>query len=401
MKVSIEEARSFLVKYHNLTGTHSLNGVDGVLKYMTKVRCIQYDPLNIIGRNTDLVLQARVIDYKPEMLLQLLYKDRLLVDGWDKMMSVYPSEDWAFFHFVREQKGIEAVSILKNRESDDALKFTEVVLDSLAKNGPMEPKQIPLGAAGKNSWGHRNLSSATLDYLYHVGKVGVYTKKNVNKVYDLIERLLPESLLSQPNPFKNEYDFMKWYVYRRLGSVGMLWNKNGGGWLATLMPNKNTRKSILDEYIAEEKVQRIEVDGVLEPFYIRSSDAHLFESTFSKAVRFLAPLDNILWERDMLSKIFDFNYTWEVYVPADKRKYGYYVIPVLYGNRFIARFEPEKSKTTFQIKNWWWEKDVSVSDKLINLILKEMKRLAECFNKTDGVHKSTEDIIRNPSHNIK
>ena len=393
MKISKEDARSFLVKYHNLTKSHSLKGIGGALEYMKKVRCIQYDPLNIIGRNTDLVLQSRVMDYKPEMLTQLLYEDRILIDGWDKMMSVYPAEDWAYFHYVRKEKGIEAVSILKHRDSDEALKFTEVVLDSLAENGPMEPKQIPLGPAGINSWGHRNLSSVTLDYLYHIGKIGVFTKKNVNKVYDLIENLLPGNILNQTNPFKTEYDFMKWYVYRRLGSIGMLWNRNGGGWLATLMPNKTTRKQILDEYINEGLVQQIEVEDIPELFYVRSSDAHIFDSKFSKAIRFIAPLDNIIWERNMLSKLFDFDYTWEVYVPADKRKYGYYVIPVLYGNRFIARFEPEKSKTHFQIKNWWWEKDVSVSDKLIDLILKEMTRLATCFDKKDGVHCSVETMM--------
>ena len=393
MKITKEDARSFLVKYHNLTGSSSLKGIDGVLEYMNKVRCIQYDPLNIIGRNTDLVLQSRVMDYKPEMLTQLLYKDRLLIDGWDKMMSIYPTEDWVYFHLIREQKGIEAVSILKHRDSEEALKFTEVVLESLAKNGPLEPKQIPLGAAGKSSWGHRNLSSATLDYLYHIGKAGIYTKKNVNKVYDLIENLLPNDMLCQPNPFKTEHDFMKWYVYRRLGSVGMLWNRNGGGWLATLMPNKTARKRFLDEYVGDGMVQQIEIEGIAEPFYIRSCDARIFDSKFSKAVRFIAPLDNIIWERDMLSKLFDFDYTWEVYVPADKRKYGYYVIPVLYGNRFIARFEPEKSKTHFQIKNWWWEKDFSVSDKVIDLILNEMKRLAVCFEKKDSVHSSAETII--------
>jgi len=394
MKISKDDARCFLITYQHLTESQSLSGVDGILGYIKKAGCIQYDPLNIIGRNADLVLQSRIIDYKPEMLEQLLYKDRLLVDGWDKMMSIYSSEDWPYFHFVRKKNGVDTVPVLKHRNSEDALLYTDVVLDALAKNGPMLPKQIQLGAAGTGRWGHRNLSSAAMDYLYHIGKIGVYKKAGVTKIYDLIENLLPDDILKQPSPFKSEYEFMKWYVYRRLGSIGMLWNKNGGGWLATLMPDKKLRQRILDEYVADGLVQCIEVDGITEKFYIRSIDMHFFDYPTSETMRFIAPLDNLIWERDMLSKVFDFKYTWEVYVPASKRKFGYYVIPVLFKNRFIARFEPENSKTHIKIKNWWWEKDVSISTEIIDLSLREMERLATCFDKKDGVHESTCSIIK-------
>ncbi|MCL2078198.1 MAG: winged helix DNA-binding domain-containing protein [Oscillospiraceae bacterium] len=397
MKICKTDARNFLVNYQNLT--NPLSGVGGILEYIKKVGCIQYDPLNIIARNADLVLQSRIRDYKPEMLEQLLYKDRFLIDGWDKMMSIYSREDWAYFHFVREKRGVETIATLRHRKSEDALLHLETVLSALAENGAMLPKQIKLGSADSGSWGHRNLSSATLDYLFHIGKVGVFKKVNVNKVYDLIENLLPDNILNQPNPFKSEYDFIKWHVYRRLGSVGMLWNRNGGGWLATFMGDKNLRQRILNEYVDEGLIQCVEVEGIAAKFYVKSKDVHLFDKKSGiETIRFIAPLDNLLWDRDMLTKLFDFTYTWEVYIPAAKRKYGYYVLPVLYGNRFIARFEPEKSKSHIQIKNWWWEKDVPVSNALIDLVLQEMERLAVCFKKTEGIHESVGTIIKNQAH---
>jgi hypothetical protein len=384
VKVSKEDACSFLVRYQNLTGPQSLSGVEGILEYIKKVGCIQYDPLNIIGRNADLVLQSRIIDYRPEMLEQLLYKDRLLIDGWDKMMSIYSREDWPYFRRVREKRGIGAISTLQYRNSSDALLYTDDVMESLAQNGPMLPKQIQLGSVNAGRWGHRNLSSATMDYLFHIGKLGVFKKVNVTKVYDLIENLLPDQILNQPDPFKSEYDFIKWYVYRRLGSVGMLWNRDGGGWLATCLEDKNLRQRILDEHVMDGLIQCVEVEGISDKFYIRSEDASLFDTNslaVSETIRFIAPLDNLLWDRNMLSKLFGFTYTWEVYVPVTKRKYGYYVIPVLYKNRFIARFEPQKSNLHMQVKNWWWEEGVSVSNDLTDLILREMERLALCFHK--------------------
>lgn len=397
MKITKKEACNFLIRYQNLTGSQPLSGVDGILEYIKKVGCIQYDPLNIVGRNADLVLQSRIIDYRPEMLEQLLYKDRLLIDGWDKMMSIYSREDWPYFRFIREKKDIETINTLKHRNSSDALLYTDVVMESLAQKGPMLPKQIQIGSAGAKRWGHRNLSSATMDYLFQIGKIGIFKKVNVNKVYDLIENILPDTILNQPDPFDSEYDFCKWYIYRRLGSVGMLWNKNGGGWLGQYLQEKNLRSRILDEYVADGSIQCVEIEGISDKFYIRTKDAFLFDtisSTISEPIRFIAPLDNLLWDRGMLSKLFDFDYSWEVYVPVTKRKYGYYVIPVLYGKRFIARFEPQKSNSHIQIKNWWWEKGVSVSNDMIDLIIQEMERLAACLNKKEGIHKSINTILR-------
>jgi hypothetical protein len=90
----------------------------------------------------------------------------------------------------------------------------------------------------------------------------------------------------------------------------------------------------------------------------------------------MAPLDNLLWDRRMLKEIFDFEYKWEVYVPADKRRYGYYVLPVLYGDRFVARFEPgyDKQQGILTIKGWWWEEGVAPSEQM-------RIDLADCFHR--------------------
>jgi len=396
MKFSKEEARRFLIRYHHLDGIQPLLGMDGVMEYVKKVGCIQFDPLNIVGRNADLVLQSRISDYKPNMLEQLLYEKRSLIDGWDKVMSIYPTEDWSYFHLVREQRGKEAISTLQYRNSTEALNYVDVVIKALADNGAMQPKQIGSGFAGSGTWGRRNIYSATLDYLFHVGKVGVSKKINVNKIYDLIENLLPAHILEHPVPFETEHDFFKWYVYRRIGSIGMLWNRSGGGWLGTLMPDKKTRQHILDELVDDGSLIAIEVEDITDRFYARNNDISIFEALMEskhKNMKFIAPLDNLIWDRDMITKLFGFEYTWEVYVPVVKRKYGYYVLPVLYGDRFIARFEPEKSTTHMCMKNWWWENGVDVSEELIDSVMRAMERFSVFLGKKQGVHESVRDKL--------
>lgn len=109
-------------------------------------------------------------------------------------------------------------------------------------------------------------------------------------------------------------------------------------------------------------------------------------------VRFVAPLDNMLWDRTMVERLFDFVYRWEVYTPVDKRKYGYYVLPVIYNHNFVARFEPEPVSRAgcFCIKNWWWERNVSPNERMYAAIMLEMDRFSEYL----GVESAKENRLK-------
>lgn len=364
--ISKDEARRFLVNYHNLNGSQQYCGSDGVVQYFTKVRSIQYDPLNVVGRNADLVLQSRIKDYKPEMLQNLLYKEHRLVDGFDKEMCIYISEDYSRFERIRSASGMSTKSTLTYRNQLDALEILDEVRDYIHKNGAIGAKDISIGQNKESGWGHRKLSSAALDYLYTIGELCVVNKNGTQKQYDFTENVLPSHLL-KPDPLTDENEFLRWYMKRRIGSTGLVWDKNGGAWQGHFLSNKVKREQILKELCDAGEITRLFVEDIRTPFYIQKGDEHYFSNTGShKLVKFLAPLDNVLWDREMVKLLFDFEYRWEVYTPADKRKYGYYVLPVLYGDQLIARFEPEKMKTNtpFTIKNWWWEPDAPITNEL-------------------------------------
>lgn len=110
-----EEARHMLCRYHNLDGAESLCGKKGVEKIMQRIHSIQYDPLNVVARNADLVLQARVKDYSESVLYDLLYKEHKLIDGFDKEMCIYDTKDFARFQFVRNEYEKHALPTLKYR----------------------------------------------------------------------------------------------------------------------------------------------------------------------------------------------------------------------------------------------------------------------------------------------
>ena len=115
-------------------------------------------------------------------------------------------------------------------DKDKALEYIEVAIRILKNEGPKLSTQMDFGKTEKGKWGHGKLAGATLDYLFHKGIVGVSQKKGTQKVYDLIENLIPESILSARNPFSNLKDFHKWLLVRRIGSIGLYWNTSNAVW---------------------------------------------------------------------------------------------------------------------------------------------------------------------------
>ena len=379
-QISNETARNFLVSHQDLNDSRALEGYEGAVSYLRKVRCIQFDPLNVVGRNPDLVLQARVRNYRPEILADLLYRDRILVDGADKMLSIFPREDYPKMARIRKATAEELTGILSRRGSSEALDILEEVREYIRANGPQPASGIDIGGRAKEGrWGHKKLSSAALDYLYHSGQLGISAKIGTQKVYDLIENLLPEEILNGKDPFDTDRDFLKWYVMRRIGSIGLVWNRNAGAWLGHFLGDQRLRTEIIRELTEEGALLAFRVEGSKETFYMRKEDAGDLEKGADDPVaRFIAPLDNLIWDRGMTEEIFHFRYSWEVYTPVVKRKYGYYVLPVLYRNRFVARFEPESSngKEPLRIKNWWWEPDVAVTEEMTEAIRDAFRRFS-------------------------
>lgn len=376
---SKEEARHMLCRYHNLDGAEALCGKIGVEKIMQRIHSIQYDPLNVVARNADLVLQARVKDYKEQDLYTLLYKEHKLIDGFDKEMCIYDAKDFARFRFVRNEYHKHVLPTLESRNQVGVLDILDDVRDFVAQHGKTGTKDISIGEVQESRWGHRKLSSAALDYLFNNGDLCVVDKRGTQKYFDLTDRVLESKDFHCDQNMTIE-EFLEWYIERRIESVGFTWNKSEGAWQGRFLSKKEIRTSILQTLIEKNRVEEIQIEGIDEPFYIsKKFRKYMKYQSQNRYVRFIAPLDNIMWNREMLEMIFDFTYRWEVYTPVAKRKFGYYVLPVLYNGQFVARFEAEPIRGVgeFVIKNWWWEPEIEPDDDMIEMIAKEMMCFAE------------------------
>jgi len=365
-----------MLAHQGLWPPQNLSGKAGILDYIRRVGCIQFDPLNIAGRNPELVLQARVTGFRPELLDQLLYEDRKLLDGWDKNMSIYSVDDWPCF-----QRRREAARRSPRRTSEPIQSVLPMIRAAIRGRGPLSSIDLDFNETIDWSWAPTRVARAALESMYTWGELVIHSKVNTRKVYDFAERHVPQRLLTAPDPNPSEGQFHDWYVLRRTGGIGMVWDKAGDAWLGMYDIKSMERKAALSRLLERQSLMQVAVDGLAQPLFMRTEDrptltAILESKPPQPRVSFLAPLDNLLWDRRMVNQLFGFDYTWEVYKPVEERRYGYYVLPVLYGDRFIARFEPirDKKNGSLVIKNWWWEEGVKQSARMHAELRRSFKR---------------------------
>ena len=370
------QARRFLLAYQYLWPPGTLKGKAGILEFIRHVACVQYDPLNIVGRNPELVLQSRISDFKPQYLHDLLYTDRKLIDGLDKMMAIYAVEDRPYFSRHRE-----GAKQRFDNASRPAARILPEVRKAIEQRGPLSSIDLKYDRVVDWSWGPTRIARAALESMYLSGELIVHHKIGTRKVYDFAKHHIPDNILSTPDPNSSEEQYHDWHVKRRLGGVGMLWNQSSEAWLGIPGVKSKQRTSALSRLLEKRQILPVRVEGTKGQFFILAEDEKLLHRVSdmrmpSPQASILAPLDNLLWDRKLVREIFNFDYVWEVYKPVPERKYGYYVLPIIYGDTFVARFEPgrDKASNALTVKNWWWEPGISIPGRM-------EKALKRCFKR--------------------
>ncbi len=374
IRLTNRQARRFLLLKHGLLGRHRFAGAPGALAFVRQAGCIQYDPVDVCGRNAELTLQSRVKGFTKQTLYNLLYRERSLVDYPDKNLSILPTEDWPYFERFRRAA----------RES--GLRFPEIAaLETAAKayigeHGAVSSGGLPLEGGvywhsaihWSGGWdGDTNAARAVLEQLYSTGELVIHRKEGTRKFYDLADKHLSPALLAAPDPRPDDFEHRKWRVLRRIGAVGLLWNRPSDAWLNIWGLNAAERDRAFGDLLAEGRILGATVEGVKDTLCFRAEDLPLVETAardepFSPRCELLAPLDCLLWDRRLIRVLFGFDYTWEIYTPPAKRKYGHYVLPLLYGEGFAGRAEAAADvKTgTLTVKNVWYEDGVKRTKKL-------------------------------------
>ena len=399
LSITREQAQRFILCKQGLLGAYRFIGKTGAYQYVRQAGCIQFDPVDVCGKNAELTLQSRVKGFKKKDLAELLYQDRTLIDYSDKELSILPREDWPYFSGYRQRSREHGAGFPGIPELE------EQALAYIRAHGPVSSDTLPIEGTvfwhSSMHWSghwHRESQAArsVLEQLYTDGTLIIHHKSGSRKIYDLAERYFDQALLTADNPCPDEASLLRWRVRRRIGAVGLLWNRRSDAWLGIPMSTAQ-REEAFAALIAAGEILAMQVGEIRMPMYMLAEDAPLLDAVRADSadvrprLEFLAPLDPMLWDRKLIEALWDFRYSWEIYTPPAKRRYGYYVLPVLYGQRLIGRIEAaaDKKASALTVKNLWLEEGVRHTKKLNAAIDRAVGRLAK-FNECDRIYKEEE-----------
>ena len=381
MNATLSQLRRFLLFRHGLLGNRRFTGAEGVMQYIRQCGCIQYDPVDVCGKSHELALLARVEDFSHATLNRLLYEQRRLIDFFDKNLCIMQIEDWPCLEHIRRwyrqnSRSYEQVEAVRDH-----------VLQTVKERGHITAAELGLAGRADWYWSGSSLSRVALETLYFRGDLIIHHKQGSIKSYGLASECLPDGLWDAPCPFANEQERMCWQVLRRIGAVGALWNRPSDAWLGVDGMKAAQRNQIFDRLLSAGSILPVEVEETGHTFFIKAEEEEALKAAVQpcaerKQARMLAPLDCLLWDRRLIEELFGFYYRWEIYTPAEKRQYSYYVLPVLYGERFVGRIEPvlDRKNKTLVVRHFWSEKGFRHSKAFRHALDVELERLLRFHN---------------------
>lgn len=357
MKVAAAAARRFLVARQFLAPARSLSGGPAaVLEVFRRLGSIQFDPLAVAGRSHDLVLHARVADYDPAWCDEL-YERGEIFEAYNKGLSFVPAEEFPWFR--------GAVSRRPQQLLDDNAEVAARILERLRAEGPLATGDFEVVRGKETDWFGMpaNVVREVLDALVVTGVVGLARREGNRRFYDLTERLLPADVLAPAPTLRERLRHKMLSRYRAHGLLGIAAPDVFGGigpakpdprW-----PDNPGRTAIREELVERGDLVAVDVDGVRGKRFVLAEDVALLDAPPEPraSVAFLPPFDALVWDRALLGSLFGFEYVWELFVPPAKRRWGWYVLPILFGDRLVGRIEPriDRAAGTVQVLDLWWE----------------------------------------------
>jgi uncharacterized protein len=358
VKVSAEAARRFLVARHLLAPARSLaGGRDGVLEIFRRFGAVQFDPIDVAGRSHDLMLHARVAGYDPAWCDEL-YEQRVIFEAYNKGLSFVLASEFPWFR-APVRASLPPV-IAENCEA------AARVLDRIRAEGSLSSLDFERERGSTTDWFgmQTNTVRALLEAYTLTGVLGLARRNGKRRYYDLLERLLPQELLARDVPLREQ---LRHKLHSRYRAHGLLGIGGGGDIFGGLGPAKPDprwpghpgRTALREELVEKGDLVPVEVEGVRGKRFVLRAEVGLLEAPPEPppSVAFLPPFDPLVWDRGLLGSLFEFDYVWELFHPPAKRRWGWYVLPILFRDRFVGRMEPriDRAAGRVQVLGLWWE----------------------------------------------
>lgn len=363
LTIDIETARRFILGKQGLWPGRRWRGFAGAEQAMRAMEYLQLDPLQIVARSQDIKLYSRVLDYTPGMWEELAYGQRKFFD-WGGWLAVRPMDELPYWR-VAMRREREQNQRMRGIERDHAEAIVEMRA-ILRERGVVSNRDFAMATRTRTqSYRGRKDSALALYYLWLTGEVMTHHRERFERVYALTEAVAPAHLIRE----SDEEEANRFLIKKDVSFSGLSRLNRTSDSFHRGVPDsaQQTREALL----AGSELIEVRIDGWKQTHYALGSDAatlrdlsagHVpeawtpLETTTTEEAIFLAPLDHVS-ARGRAKVLFGFDYVWEVYKPEHLRAYGYYTLPVLWGDQLVARFDSKMDRTTntFVILGLWLE----------------------------------------------
>jgi len=367
MEISLNHAKTLAI---NAQFQPLKSGIKGTHEMISHLGYVQIDSISVIDRAHHHILNTRITDYKHEYL-QKLVKSKKIFEYWSHAAAYIPMSDYRFYlvkmnHYATKEK----TWFPKDH------KIRKEVIKRIHHDGPLKAQDFEHKRLSKSlGWWDWKPAKQALEQLYLEGELMVSREPNFQKVYDLTERVLPEVAdLKTPS----EMEYATYLILKTIRSHG----------IASISDinffNRNPRVSItpaLKELLAQKKLIAIKIKGIDAEYYTSYSQLNFLNEATSDSneVKILSPFDNLVINRKRLKTLFDFEYQLECYIPQEKRLYGYFCLPLLYGNEFFGRIDlkADRGNKTLLVQNIFFEEKFKKTKIFQKKLSEKIKTLAE------------------------
>jgi len=377
LPVTSEAARRLILDLQGLGQSHrrSLTRSE-LLDLIRQMGFVQVDSINMLERAHHMILSSRTTGYRPKHLTDLVEKQASLFENWTHDAAIIPSELYPYWMRRFENRRQALTDRYSQWHGPDFLKQTDQVLSHIESQGPVLSRDLsPEERKGPGAWWNWHPSKTALEFLWRVGDLAVARREGFQKVYDLTHRVIPEPHRESPAEHAALIDWSCHEALKRLGfgtpgEIAGYWDHISADEAKTWCQNK------LGTEVIEASVEQI--GGRPRLLYARPDLESVLAGTDPppSALRILSPFDPVLRDRKRLKGLFGFDYRIEVFVPAPKRIFGYYVFPILEGERLIGRIDmkADRSSDYLQITALWPEPGVSFGKGRLRRLESELDR---------------------------
>jgi uncharacterized protein YcaQ len=358
--ISNKDARRILLHSHGLSLTSSKRLVSSaLLQLIEHIGFVQVDSINTVERAHHMVLFARHHHYRQSQLVNLLEHERSVFENWTHDASMIPTAFYPYWkpRFMRERERLRTVWRRHRRQGFEAQ--VEQVLQHVRDQGPVMARDLGTEQKKDNrGWWDWHPSKTALEYLWRCGELAITRRNGFQKVYDLAERVIPPSVYTAPTPSRQA--LIDWACRSALERLGIASAREIAGFWAVV--SAADVRAWCQRHLGHE----------VESLVVEAADGSTAQGLFARAglvdalkevpppprrLRFLSPFDPLIRDRLRTSRLFDFDYRIEVFVPQARRQYGYYVFPILQGDRLIGRIDMKhwRQDGTLLVTRLWLE----------------------------------------------